>query len=83
MITVKVTTIFSDMVFVKSYERQESIDKKEEVKILHSSGKFMILGWKQIKNKIKKKSTKYKSKTGGQDYYLYYYDWNPVDTNEK
>jgi outer membrane lipoprotein-sorting protein len=76
----KVKKLYKGCVDIKSYDRAECIDKKETLVIIHD-GQRMTLGPRDIKMKIKAKSAKFTSKTGGEDYYLYSYKWNP-DTNK-
>jgi len=74
----KVKKMYKGCVDIKSFDRKECLDKKEELIIWHK-GKKMTLSPRDIKVKIKAKSALFTSKIGGEDYYLYSYKWNPDD----
>ena len=73
---IKVKKLYRGCIDVKSYDRKECMDKKENLIIIHD-GKKMTLTPVQVKVKIKAKSALFTSKIGMEDYYLYSYKWNP------
>ena len=77
---VKVKKLYRGCVDVKSYDRKECMDNKEDLIIIHADKK-MTLTPVQVKVKIKAKSALFTSKIGQEDYYLYSYKWNP-DLNQ-
>jgi hypothetical protein len=79
--TIKVKKLYRGCVDVKSYDRKECMDKKENLIIIHDDKK-MTLTPVHVKVKIKAKSALFTSKIGMEDYYLYSYKWNP-DINQE
>jgi len=78
---VNVKKLYKGCVDIKSYDRQECIDKKETLVITHQ-GLTMTLNPRDVKMKIKAKSALFTSKIGMEDYYLYSYKWNPDKTQD-
>jgi hypothetical protein len=76
-------TMLNGNVMMRSYDRKECVKKKLGAIIKHK-GKKMTLSAQQVRVKITSKSfKKFKTQYEGkaQDYYLYYYKWNP-DINQ-
>lgn len=64
------------LVSVRDYEIQKCIENNENMDIIHD-GETMTLSPKSLIEKVITVSKLQKSKTGGQDYCLHSFVWNP------
>ena len=73
---VKVTKTYKGWVELRDYDVQNCIDKKESITVVYGDGK-MTLSPEELQNNVANTSALMKSKTGGKDYHLIAYEWNP------
>jgi hypothetical protein len=71
-----VTKLYRGCVDLRDYDVEKCINNDESYDIFHEGNK-MTLTPLQLKNDILSTSTLQKSKTGGKDYHLLSYRWNP------
>jgi hypothetical protein len=77
----KVGKLYHGKAEVKSYDVQDCIIKGKNMHIVYA-GEIMVLTSTELVSKLVSKSTTQTSKTGGQDYKLYGYYWEPTITEE-
>jgi hypothetical protein len=76
---IEIKKLWKDSVDVRNYVVQSCIDKNENLEITHGVDK-MILTPKELKHDLTGVSKLFQSKTGGRDYRLVSYMWNPIKT---
>jgi len=73
---IKVTKTYKGCIELRDYDVQKCIDKKESIKVEYA-GDSMVLSPEDLQNNVVSTSALMKSKTGGKDYHLIAYEWNP------
>lgn len=61
---------------VRDYDVREAIQKNENFQIQYQND-IMTLTPEELTKKVESKSRRFESKTGGDSYVLYGYNWNP------
>ena len=75
-----VKKLYMGKVEVRDYDVRDAIQKNENFQIEFDND-IMTLTPEELTNKLKSKSKRFESNTGGKSYVLYAYDWEP-DTIE-
>jgi hypothetical protein len=76
---VEIKKLWKDSIDIRDYVVKKCIEKNENLEITHGVDK-MILTPKELKSDMSGISKLFQSKTGGKDYRLVSYIWNPIKT---